>query len=356
MIKVLHTSDLHLGYTSYLPVNDSHRLITLDKITSISRDYDILILCGDIFTGVTVKSDVVNQALKLLVNLADSGTSVIIVPSVQEIRFFEHLDHAKISICSEEYQKVSISESRPKITVHAGRIDSIQKLFDIGRADTGFQLGAFYTDVLVKPLNEEDFSPGLPLDFYALGGFHNFKVFRSGGNAFAAYSGSPETVFPGENRERYVVSYEIGGNSIEKMKRLSVNTLFYDRHVIDSTQFGSAEEIYTMIENLAGKNKILEIDLKGKNIFTENTDIKKLAGRFKLLLVHEDYDSSLMRLASRYTNEETLRGDFFRSLSASTGGLDSDRVYDTQFLYTILKSLDEEENITEEFLCGLFNV
>ncbi|MFW5808181.1 MAG: metallophosphoesterase family protein [Spirochaetota bacterium] len=361
MIRILQTSDVHLGHSSYLPIDDSHRLITLDKILTSARNHDLLLVCGGLFSGITVHPDTVSRVLKQLADLSRAGTRVVITPTQKESQLYQNLDHPNIIVCTDDIRTILFDSLDPCLTVYAGSLSQPDDLFSITRSgSSGYHLGVFHTDFLVYAADENDTAKnglsGLTLDFYALGGFHNFRVFRSGGVPFAAYSGTPETVYPGENRERYVLSYEIGKTSIERMKRLAVNTLMYDRLFIDCRQYGSSEEIYNMVKKLAGPNTILEVNLKGDDLFTEHTDIRSLASMFKLLLVHNNYNMQLVDLAGRYLREDSLRGDFYRALSAQTGGSDTSSLYDTKFLAGVLDAIDSQETLTEEYLCKLFSV
>ncbi|MFW6366843.1 MAG: hypothetical protein ACOC2H_10275, partial [Spirochaetota bacterium] len=270
-----------MGHSSYLPIDDSHRLITLDKILTSARNHDLLLVCGGLFSGITVHPDTVSRVLKQLADLSRAGTRVVITPTQKESQLYQNLDHPNIIVCTDDIRTILFDSLDPCLTVYAGSLSQPDDLFSITRSgSSGYHLGVFHTDFLVYAADENDTAKnglsGLTLDFYDLGGFHNFRVFRSGGVPFAAYSGTPETVYPGENRERYVLSYEIGKTSIERMKRLAVNTLMYDRLFIDCRQYGSSEEIYNRVKKLAGPNTILEVNLKGDDLFTEHTDIRSL--------------------------------------------------------------------------------
>jgi DNA repair exonuclease SbcCD nuclease subunit len=103
MIKILLTSDIHLGAESpSIPIRASDRLMTLKKIITLAKDHDVLLIAGDLFNSHNPEESLVSDVSRLFAYLKKQGTTVLISPGEHECEgttlpsFFSVLDAHRV--------------------------------------------------------------------------------------------------------------------------------------------------------------------------------------------------------------------------------------------------------------------
>jgi DNA repair exonuclease SbcCD nuclease subunit len=369
MIRVLLTSDLHLGSGRRFLIREADRLLTLKKIVSLAKDHDLLLIAGDLFDRVDPDETIIREVAQLFSILQNKGIRIVFAPGKNETAkgkpagFMHALgahrifgdDNTEPFVMEIGAQKLYIYGTSPALP--EGNV-GVKKT-----SDDGFHVGLFYTKIddidEADPPNEhltiEDLK-SRKLDFYALGHSHSFKLYKYLDMIVGAYPGSPEASDATETGDRYVLSLTINNNELTQIKRLTVNTVNVVRHEIDCEEH-TLDTFIETIRKLKGDNVCAFVTITGRRPFLlPNDRIRECTLEFYRLSITDESTISIYTLAQHYADEQTLRGDFFRALIKS---LDENTIpsdIDLNKLSDILSSITGDRKIpTEDWLCDLLH-
>lgn len=370
MVRIILTSDLHLDAPERdTPVKHRERLSTFRKIALLARDYDILLIAGDLFDSPDQNERSVNEVAKMLSALRESGTKVLFVPGDRDSRKGERTSR----VLSLPFDKVFADESADRspfffrkdnqtIYIHGVPASADFDLTSIERKpDDGFHIGLFHAAFDDEsgrgvPSIRKDEIRSLKLDFYALGHSHSFKLYKYADRIIGAYPGSPEAVSDAETGDRYVLSLSIENNALSQIKRLTINTVTVIRHTVDCGA-STREEVLAFLEEKASTRCALRLALTGERNFPLGADIlHSFTPRYYSFELEDRSVVPLDLLVSELETENSLRGTFFSMLrerldkGSFPGDIDRDE------LSMILGKMTASGiSHSEEWLCALFN-
>jgi DNA repair protein SbcD/Mre11 len=368
MIKILLTSDIHLGAeSSAVPIRTSDRLMTLKKIVTLAKDHDLLLIAGDLFDSHTPEKSLISEVSRLFSYLKKQGTTILISPGEHECEgtvlpsFFNALEAHRVfeSAFDEPFEYCKDEQT---IFIYGAPAYANTDLSKVGKSKTdGFHIGLFHTDIGNSQNDSSSSSSlsisdmkSLELDFYALGHNHFFKLYKYQNEIIGAYPGSPEASDARECGDRYVLSLTVSGDEITQIKRLTVNSVTILSSDFDCSQ-NSAFQLTELLEKYASPKTAYTLTLTGIRAYPIPWDrINAYSERYYRLEVVDESELSLLVLIDDYSTENSMRGDFFKNLKEhiSNGTLDADSRQLSRILSFIINN---EASIPEDWLCALIH-
>jgi DNA repair exonuclease SbcCD nuclease subunit len=367
MVKVLLTSDLHLGIQQTdLPIRTAERLITLKKIISLAKDHDLLLIAGDLFNSESPDEDILSEVIKLFAYLKKQGTTILISPGEHECGsgkipdFFQTLGSDKIfdKASDEPFEYRKDAETIFVYGVPASVDTDLSKIGKI--SDYGFHIGLFHTDLENEDttqksrLRVQDLK-SLDLDFYALGHNHFFKLYKYQNEIIGAYPGSPEASMESESGDRYVLSLAIDKGEITQIKRLTVNSINVIPYKFNCAA-QSPDELVDFIEKNRSPRNLAIITLIGDRTFRIPWEkINELSTEYYHFEINDRSERALEVLVSDFASEKSLRGDYFSILGEKMRNGLPPSVNECQLAKILTLVTKEGSAISEESLCALLD-
>jgi DNA repair exonuclease SbcCD nuclease subunit len=367
MVKVLLTSDLHLGFQqSDLPIRTAERIITLKKIVSLAKEHDLLLIAGDLFHTESPDEEIVSEVTRLFAYLKKHGTTIIFSPGEHECGsgkipdFFQTLGadkiFDKISVEPFEYRK-----DAETIFIYGAPASHDADLSKIGKiSDYGFHVGLFHTDLehndntQTSGLRVQDLK-SLDLDFYALGHNHFFKLYKYQNEIIGAYPGSPEASKESESGDRYVLSLAIDKGEITQIKRLTVNSITVIPYEFNCTT-QPLDDLLAFIEKNRSARNLAIVTLIGDRTFRIPWEtINELSSDYYHFEINDRSGRALEVLVSDFTSEKSLRGDYFSILGEKMRNGLPGSVDERQLAKILTLVTKEGSAISEESLCALLD-
>lgn len=329
MVKILLTSDIHLGLDDDdAPVPGVVRAGTFRKISALAREHDVLLIAGDLFCRSDVDTETVDLVSEEFGKIRNRGTEILLTPGECEIdaegtatSLLNLLNVSRVFDESNSSEPFEITRGGQSVYVYGVPPLNGNATQNISRQSSeGFHIGLFHGDI---NLNGEEMNDcplvitkqdlkRMNLDFYALGHYHNYKLYKNLGVVIGAYPGSPEAVTFGEPGERYVLSMIIGSDRIQQIKRLTINTKVVEVLDLDCSVLGSARDVLKRLEECGSLKKICRLRLTGERNFILSPDEVAAAGKkFDNLILCDESMPTIDVLIKNYKNENTLKGDFF---------------------------------------------
>jgi DNA repair exonuclease SbcCD nuclease subunit len=367
MVKILLTSDLHLGLRDEsFPVPESVRINTFRKISAFAQEHDLLLIAGDLFDSSQVSDELFDIVSGEFNKIKKRNVEIIFTPGESEFggRFsssFYRLGATHVFMDAANPRPYSVNKGGQAIHVYGFPSNRDIDLAKIKRTDAeGFHIGLFHADFNIEGNQEEsevriiqkDDIKSMDLDFYALGHRHNFRIYKYMNRMIGLYPGSPEASTFNEPDDRYVISITVGENHINQIKRIVINSAVAREINIDCDRISSSKTIIDSIEKNKKSNLILRVLLTGeRNFGIDYSEINKFYKDFNRLIICDRSSPVIDILIEEHKNENTLRGEFFHMLKER---LDSgkDKVVDVMTLSCILNQLTARSiYIPEEWLC-----
>ncbi len=367
MVKILLTSDLHLGLRDEnFPIAESVRMNTFRKISAFAQEHDLLLIAGDLFDSYEVSEEILNTVSAEFGRIRGRGVDIIFTPGEREIggkftSFFYKLGATHVFLDTNNPRPYSIYKGEQVIHVYGFPSNIDIDLAKIKRInESGFHIGLFHADFNFEGDHEDsnvrviqrDDIKSLNMDFYALGHRHNFRLYKYLNRVIALYPGSPEATSFDEPDDRYVISITVDDNRINQIKRLVINSVVVREVNIDCGKIDNCNAIMEAIEKNKKKNMILRVLLSGeRNFGIDHAAFKKYYDDFNKLIIRDQSSPVIDILIDDCRNENTLRGEFFQLLKERLAS-GKDPGVDIKVLSYILNQLSNGSNyIPEEWLC-----
>lgn len=285
-LKVLHTSDLHLG-SGFQGLDSAKRKERRDDLfkvfkkiaqTAKKEKVDAVLIVGDFFDVSSPPAVVVDNAIEVLESLRN--VPVIIVPgnhdSVGPRSVYKTTTFPDNVILTTKTKFESIE--LPNFTLYAAAYDSNNpgfrplKKLEISASDKPIIVAVHGSYIRPDIRWRENFETGdyWPIEpneksrlknvaYLALGHYHNFYVEKS--EPYTCYPGTPEGISFNEVGDRFVSLAAID-ESVSTQK-ICLNEKRYDTLEIDCTKITNVEEIEKKVEERIGENTLLKVRLKG---------------------------------------------------------------------------------------------
>ncbi len=329
-VKILITSDLHLGMERVNPlISREERFKVLENIISLSKDHDILLMAGDIINFSFIDDNYFDDINREFSRAADYETEIYLTPGSGETEVNEALSKnitelkTKYTFYDAKKETVIKSEKGEIFIYGLHNVDS-EPLPAIRRIEKkGFHIGLFHADF--TPHGSENNIKGcigkkeiknMELDFFALGKFHNFRLFRFSERILGAYPGSPVPCSIDETGERYVISLEIEDNRIVSFRRITVNCATVSNQEIDCSDIKSERELINTIKGAGARESMNRIELHGKRDFSIGSALnKEVTGHFRGLKIIDMTKPSSEVFIDEASAGNNLKSLFFRNLS-----------------------------------------
>lgn len=329
-MKLIHTSDLHLGST-FRVLGDKSKLHRIDCQNVFSKIIDIclkekvnaLLIGGDLFDTAEPQKSLVKFVITEFERLNKEKISVFISSG-------NHDPHKSDSVWL-HYKfpsNVFIFDSpdlEPKeidgLSVYgiAYTNDTKEPLKGFKADDNdNFKVGLIHGSVVsvnwdeqpeagYRRIAETDLD-SCKLDYVALGHFHDILEIKSKTRCF--YSGSPEPLTFKNRNDCSVLLISHDGSNVT-VRPMKTNIREFETLEIDCTNFESDSEIRKILEKYKGKDKVFRLILRGLPSLDLNIDIDLLLKEFdeKYFFLKIDDD---IHLPDNLTEDETIRGNYIR--------------------------------------------
>jgi len=329
-IKILLISDLHLGMEKVNPlISGEERLNTLQRIISLARKHDILLIAGDLINNENIEGRYFEILKEEFSSYLKEDKEIFYTPGPGELTSKNILNPAISEISttftfSDDKDEVMVKSARGDIYIYGLQGRSLKNGWDIERKEQkGFHIGLFHADF--NPQNggnddtgciKKDDIKKMNLDFYALGKNHNFKLFRLSNKILGAYPGSAEPCSIDESGDRFAVSLEIEDNILQNIKRIAVNTGKILSDEIDCGTLINQTSLYDKIRSTYPDNSIVNITFTGERDFLIDNRFKhEFSGYFRGLKITDKSMPSLKVMIEENINCGSLKGIFFQMLN-----------------------------------------
>ena len=372
MIKILLTSDIHLGIKrDELPITEDIRINTLKRIISLAMDHDLLLIAGDFFDNFDVSKKTVELVSKEFLKLKNNNIEIIYTPGESELDKNGNLlpyisDNLNITHVFNDINDVKpflFTKIDQIIYIYGFPASAKIEMSHIKKTSSdGFHIGLFHVDFnimndnkdnsRVYTLNKSDIKT-LDLDFYALGHNHHFKLFKYLNRIIGAYPGTPESTSLSETGERYILSLIIKDNDIYQIRRLNVNSITVKDIKIDCSTGTSDKIIHDILIKNKSPKSILEATLTGRRSFPLNlNNLESHKADFLNLKITDHSIPEIEILIEEFINEPSLRGKFFSVLNEKITKGEVPPHINIDELTNIMNTITRTgEYIPEEWLC-----
>ncbi|MDY6933118.1 MAG: DNA repair exonuclease [Spirochaetota bacterium] len=330
MIKILLTSDIHLGHRNDdFYVSEDARMKTFKRITSLAKEHDLLLIGGDLFDYPNIGKELIDFVAEEFQNIRDNDVEIVYTLGENELYEDGSIPNFLLNLNTNhlfsriEHSPYCFSKKNQQVFIYGSPSRKIDFSQIRRKAEGGFHIGLFHVNFVlndecidsnISTLHRRDIK-SLDLDFYALGHYHHFKVFKSMGRIIAAYPGSPEATSFGEKGDRSVLSIIVDDNEISQIKMFTVNSTIVNETFIDCCKPDAHNTLCEVLENNKSFQTIIKIILFGKRDF--NIDSQIIEGyerEYLKILVEDNSYPSIDLLIKEFENENSLRGEFFSIL------------------------------------------
>jgi DNA repair exonuclease SbcCD nuclease subunit len=368
MLKILLTSDLHLGMGDELsPIPESARQSTFKKICGLAREHDVMLVAGDMFHRTEVTEECLSMVRAEFEELRTRGVEIVMVPGEHECTaasapadFLSDLGAAHLFSGDGRDACFTMAHNGQTLWVY-GAPAARKDLVDAVRRndEPGFHAGLFHADFRLKdddtpadvPILKKRDIRAMGLDFYALGHLHSFKLFKYKNRIIGACAGSPEAVRSEETGDRFVLSIMVQNDEIYQIKRLAVNSMRLDALTFDCGET-RPDEILGQLAQRMSPRTIMTCTLTGRRDYDlDQRVLDKLARAYQRLIIRDETLPGLRVLINAYCTEKSLRGDFFRLVRERVSGTGIPGSVDADALATALTSVSRTSRyVPEEWL------
>lgn len=332
-------------------IQTSHRLITLDKIISVARKNDIIVIAGDFFDSDSADEDLLSQTAEIL---QKSPAPLYVLAKKHEKENFEKMELQNLKLLPDDGSPVTVQIEDTSLHIYGADENAPDAPFNLPEdRDEGIHIGVVNAEK--EHPEEPDFSlfKKSGLDLFFIGGTHAFKIFRSNNRLFAISPGSPETVYDTEQGDRYCAALEISNNSFEKVKRVAVNTLKYIESELHTSNFSSTEELTSEVLSVSGPNTIFKARISGKSLGPDNFSTGELEKKFHHLVLERNEELTLEQRCNRDEDNSTIKGQFYLKIRQDVQNNNLPDI-DEEELLKLLNLFELEGAAFEEGVCALF--
>lgn len=333
-IKLIHTSDLHLG-TTFKGLGDKsklHRIDCQNVFTNIidlciKEKVDGLLFAGDLFDTPEPQKSLVKFVVNELKRLEDASIPVFISsgnhdPYKKGSVWLEYKFPSNVLIFSSaDLQGQEMDGFTIYGLAYTNDTKEPLKGFKADKSDN-FKVGLIHgstTDINwdeepeagYRRISKVDLDSS-NLDYVALGHFHDVLQIKS--KTRCCYSGCPEPLSFKNRKDCGVllVSYLQGDISIKPIK---TNIRTFETLNVDCTNFDCDTDIRKILEKNKGENKVLRLILTGSPSLDLNWDIELLEKEFEAKYFFLKIVDSV-HLPENLAEDETIRGNFIRLIKS----------------------------------------
>lgn len=368
MIKIIHTGDLHLGakFSSFGKKSGSQRRALLDSFKkvvdeAILKNAHLVLIAGDLFDSNFPAYETVNLVKSELKKLDEAKIFAAILPgthdclSVDSIykreNFAEGLSHIYIfdneNITSKFYPELDLVLYAQANTANKSLKSPLDflKSSDEEHKNAKYKIAMAHGSVQIEGKSAKDDWPitlgeisKSDMQYIALGHWHGAQDF-SFGSTKAWYCGSPEITYKegkGGLGQGYAIEVDITDNV--EVKPFLITDKKIEELSLDIGMFSDIGAVYKEIENKAGENIILILNISGianPDMFLDKEKLKEdLSDKFFSVTIKDNSSPGVDNILEREYPEDMVLGQFIRLMR--------DKINSAQN--------EDEKRITEEAL------
>jgi len=333
-IKLVHTSDLHLGMTfkalgnkSKLHRNDCKDVFSKIIDVCIKEKTDALLIAGDLFDSYDPQKSLVKFVIGEFERLKKEKINVFISsgnhdPYKKGSVWLEHRFPSNVVVfTSNDMEAKSVNG----LTVYglAYTNDTKEPLKGFVADNTkDFKVGLIHgsttninweenSEAGYRKISKTDLDNS-KLDYVALGHFHNTLEIKSKSKCF--YAGSPEPLSFKNNKvcSALLVAHKDGNTSV---KPIPTNIRKFETFTLDCTNFEDESEIRKVLEKKKDENTIFRLVLMGSPSLNLDLDIGSLEREFDQKYFFLKIVDNI-HLPENLSEDETIRGHFIKIVRA----------------------------------------
>ncbi len=333
-IKLVHTSDLHLGSTfkilgdkSKLHRNDCQDVFSNIIDLCIKERVKALLIGGDLFDTAEPQKSLVKFVINEFERLNKEKITVFISsgnhdPYKNGSVWLEYRFPSNVFIFdSPDLEAKEIDGLTVYGLAYINDTKEPLKGFKANNSDN-FKVGLIHgsiTDINWDEQPEAGYRritttdlDNCNLDYVALGHFHDILEIKSKTKCF--YSGTPEPLTFKNKKDCSVILASYDGDNVI-VKPIKTNIREFETLEIDCTNVESDAEIRKILEQNKGEKKVFRLVLKGLPSLDFNLDIETLLKEFdKNYFFLKIVDN--IHLPENLTEDETIRGNLIRLIKA----------------------------------------
>ena len=290
MIKVVHTSDLHLDGTFFKEdsrINERRKrerraLFVNIMMYARDRQVDVLLIAGDLFDGLWPEKETAELILREFENTP--GTEIFIAPGRHDpyrpgCFYAEKRFPSNVHIFRED-RVAPISVDRLGLTVYGyaftgyrmeGAPLAVMPVTDKGRINLLCGYGSLEGEPGLAPITAEQIGNS-GVDYAALGSAHLASELKNEKGVYYSYSGAPEGCGFGENGHmglRLLALDKTDGSCALNGKSMRFSRCHYEEMTVDASAYSSVYEMLSALsDDFRGseydKDTILTMTFRGK--------------------------------------------------------------------------------------------
>jgi len=363
-MKILHTSDIHLGksFANLGTAGDKLRAgikTTFVKVIDLALEQkvDMVIMAGDTFDSVDVSQNLIDFFVSQVKRLGNIPT--VILPgfrdSWQKGSFWEEWENPPAAnlfplMRTEkpyyEFENLSATVYGYPLLAETKPEDSALRVKKFGRSE--HQIGVVYGTLVYGdkqgaanyPIYTDNLTEA-GFDYVALGGSREFQDFTPL-NISAAYSGCPETLAAELNRSGCVAIVELEhGATITPIK---VGQFEWKEIDIKMEEVLNLDDLRLKIAALSSPNTYLKVTLQGLALLEAGVDTERLQNELSGGLLHLEIADQTRVLPENVSavkvQEKTILGQYLRvmvdKLNKAEGAYKTDLDESLKLGYTLL--------------------
>lgn len=315
MIKILQTSDVHLG-AKFESLGDRgavhrrqiERVFEKTVDLAISSKADLFLIAGDLFDGDNPPQAIIDFVRRQLERLRDTSVNVVIIPgnhdflserSVYKKSFWGDIKNVFVfndpSAERKEYPGLEVT-IHAKVLNTKNSTESAISMASLGNAKYNIMMahGAFIASEGARsryfdrwPITPDEIKNS-KMDYIAIGDFHGMQDV-SQGDVSAWYAGSPESIAFDQKNAGNVLLVEIDSNGA-RVNPVRVGERKFDQLDLALDNVADSHDLKNEILKDADKNLVRKVVLGGfakPNIFIDEEMLESELGEnfFKLIII-----------------------------------------------------------------------
>lgn len=346
-MRMLHTSDLHLGsgFKGLGSKKGDKRRADLRKVfrriaeLAKEKNADLLLIVGDLFDSPYPMPSTVEHVNEVLRGLDD--VPVILVPgnhdyySEDSVYSTNEFPDNVTVVTSFDFDRIKL----PNLIVYAAAYDRenpSRRALENFRLDeeedrpVAVAVHGSYTygidwaedpEGKYYPITPDDRKGLTGVHYLALGHYHEFKEIKT--DVHTCYPGTPEGLFFKEVGARYVALVDI--DNLVKVQRIPVNIREYQSLDLDCTGFENVAEVRREIEFRSDKNKLLRLKLVGYPSPAVKIDVDELEGEYSEGFFHLEISDETLPSEMPELSNKTMKGVFVKKILSEIEEADGER-------------------------------
>jgi DNA repair exonuclease SbcCD nuclease subunit len=332
-LRVLHVADVHLGARfKGLPPNKARNRredlkSTFSKIISLAKSSKStsILIAGDLFDNPHPNSSLVSFVInemklaEIPIFLTPGNHDSMIKGSV----YSENIFPSNVVIFDSEFSSriigdlavhgVAYDPKNPDKHILKDLTGPLPDKYNVALVHGSYNFMDFGDENYFPITKEEIESSGM--DYIALGHFHTFSNLKT--SVPACYPGTPEGLGFKDIGDRGVLLIDFNENEV-KIEASNINSKKYETYELDCSDLINELEIKTKILELAGPNKLMQVNLSGVPQALVELDIDILLEEIEDSFFHLELIDNI-HSPTEIQVDNTIKGAFIAKIQEKIG-------------------------------------